>query len=87
MVITQPPDKSHFILPDLGEDHGGVIVELKCVEKIMPIHEAQLLTYLRLAQKTVGLLINFNVAMLRNGIVRKVLSSPSFVSASSASLR
>ncbi|MCH8152576.1 MAG: GxxExxY protein [Planctomycetes bacterium] len=66
---------------------NNVIVELKCVEKIMPIHEAQLLTYLRLAQKTVGLLINFNVAMLRNGIVRKVLSSPSFVSASSAPLR
>ncbi len=65
----------------------SVIVELKCVERIMPIHEAQLLTYLRLARKQVGLLINFNVRMLRDGIVRKVLSNSSTLSASSASLR
>jgi GxxExxY protein len=51
-----------------------VIVELKSVERIMPIHEAQLLTYLRLAEKRVGLLINFNVPVLRRGIVRRVLS-------------
>ncbi|MCH8165878.1 MAG: GxxExxY protein [Planctomycetes bacterium] len=50
-----------------------VIVELKCVERIIPIHEAQLLTYLRLAQKRVGLLINFNVPRLRDGIVRRIL--------------
>ena len=64
-----------------------VIVELKCVERIMPIHEAQLLTYLRLAHKQAGLLINFNVRMLRDGIVRKVLSNSSILSASSAPLR
>jgi GxxExxY protein len=62
-----------------------VVVELKSVEKILPIHEAQLLTYLRLTGKLVGLLINFNVPRLRDGIVRKILSSTS--SATSASLR
>ncbi len=50
-----------------------VVVELKCVDKILPIHEAQLLTYLRLAGKRVGLLINFNVKQLRDGIVRRIL--------------
>jgi GxxExxY protein len=66
---------------------NAVIVELKCDERIMPIHEAQLLTYLRLAHKQAGLLINFNVRMLRDGIVRKVLSNSSILSASSAPLR
>ena len=65
---------------------NAVIIELKCIDKIARIHEAQLLTYLRLAKKTVGLLINFNVPILRDGIVRKVLSS-SCSSATSASLR
>jgi GxxExxY protein len=50
-----------------------VILELKCVEEILPIHEAQLLTYLRLSGKKIGLLINFNVPVLRDGIVRMVL--------------
>jgi GxxExxY protein len=50
-----------------------VILELKSVERIHPIFEAQLLTYMRLLQKPVGLLINFNVPILRSGIVRKVL--------------
>ena len=50
-----------------------VIIELKSVDKIMPIHEAQLLTYLRLAKKRVGLLMNFNVPRLRDGLVRRVL--------------
>ena len=52
---------------------GKVIVELKAVEKILPIHEAQLMTYLRLAGKKVGLLINFNVIRLTDGIIRRVL--------------
>ncbi|MGC1436365.1 MAG: GxxExxY protein [Terriglobales bacterium] len=52
---------------------NAVIVELKSIEQISPIHHAQLLTYLRLAGKKVGLLINFNVAVLKNGIVRRVL--------------
>ena len=47
-----------------------VIVELKCVELLLPIHKAQLLTYLRLANKPLGLLLNFNVVHLREGIKR-----------------
>ncbi|HXB20187.1 MAG TPA: GxxExxY protein [Candidatus Solibacter sp.] len=47
-----------------------VIVELKCVEKILPISKAQLLTYLRLANKPLGLLLNFNVVHMRDGITR-----------------
>jgi len=52
---------------------NAVIVELKSIEQISPIHHAQLLTYLRLSGKKVGPLINFNVAVLKNGIVRRVL--------------
>lgn len=52
---------------------GHVIVELKTVEKILPIHEAQLFTYLRLTGLRVGLLINFNVIALRDGIRRRIL--------------
>lgn len=50
-----------------------VLLELKAVERILPIHEAQLLTYLRLSEKKIGLLINFNVPVLKQGIVRRVL--------------
>ena len=49
-----------------------VIVELKAVESILPIHEAQLLSYLKLSDKRLGLLINFNVVHLKNGIKRMV---------------
>jgi len=51
-----------------------LILELKCVEHLLPIHEAQLLTYLKLTGKRVGLILNFNVSVLtRGGIIRKVL--------------
>jgi GxxExxY protein len=50
-----------------------VILELKCVERIASIHEAQLLTYMKLLGKPVGFIINFNVPTLKAGIVRKVL--------------
>ncbi|NLV41686.1 MAG: GxxExxY protein [Candidatus Hydrogenedentes bacterium] len=50
-----------------------VVVEIKAVSSMEPIHEAQLLTYLRLGGWKVGLLINFNVPLLRDGIVRRVL--------------
>ena len=50
-----------------------IILELKAVEKLLPIHEAQLLTYLRLTGKRVGLLIKFNVPLLTQGIIRRVL--------------
>ena len=53
---------------------GGVlVVELKAVDAILPLHTAQLLTYLRLGGFSTGLLINFNVPLLRQGIVRRVL--------------
>lgn len=50
-----------------------VVLELKCVERILPVHEAQLITYLKLSGMGVGLLINFNVSLLANGIIRRVL--------------
>ena len=50
-----------------------VIVELKAVERVIPVHEAQLLTYMRLTGIRVGLLINFNVPVLKDGIFRRVL--------------
>ena len=50
----------------------AVIVELKTVEDLLPIHKAQLLTYLKASNKRVGLLINFNVPILKNGLKRMV---------------
>ncbi len=50
-----------------------VVVELKAVDCLNDVHDAQLLTYLRLLGKRVGLLINFNVSLLKNGIRRRVL--------------
>ena len=52
---------------------GAVIVEIKAVEIIEPIHEAQLLTYLKLGGWKLGLLINFNVPVLKEGIRRRIL--------------
>lgn len=49
-----------------------LIVEIKAIERLLPIHEAQLLTYLKLANKQLGLLINFNVKSLKDGIKRMV---------------
>jgi GxxExxY protein len=51
---------------------GKLILELKSVEKLMPIHEAQLLTYLKLTKLSLGLLINFNISVLTHGIKRMV---------------
>lgn len=50
-----------------------VVVELKAVERVIPVHEAQLLTYMRLTGIRVGLLLNFNVPVLKDGIYRRVL--------------
>lgn len=50
-----------------------VVVELKSVETLLPLHEAQLLTYLKLTGCKIGLLINFNVPLLKNGLKRMVL--------------
>ena len=50
-----------------------VVVELKAVERVLSVHEAQLLTYLKLTGKRVGLVINFNVSILHRGILRRVI--------------
>lgn len=52
---------------------GTVIIELKCVEKILPVHEAQLYTYLKLSGLKVGLLLNFYTRHLKDGIKRIVM--------------
>jgi len=65
---------------------GRIILELKAIDQLLPIHEAQLINYLKLAHLQVGLLINFNVPILKNGIRRFVnnFSETSALSASSA---
>jgi len=62
-----------FRLDLLVEDKA--ILEVKSVDSLLAVHDSQLLTYLKLAAKPLGLLINFNVAHLRTGIRRRVLSS------------
>ena len=56
-----------FIIEDL------VVVEIKSVERMNPVFEAQLITYLRASQKRVGLLINFNSRLVKDGVTRRVL--------------
>ena len=51
---------------------GNIAVEIKAVESILPVHRAQLVTYLRLKKLPIGLLLNFQVAALRDGIIRVV---------------
>jgi GxxExxY protein len=53
--------------------NGDLIVEIKSIETLLPIHQAQILTYVRLAKIPIGLLINFNVTKLQTGIKRLVL--------------
>ncbi len=71
---------------DLWVEHK-VIVELKAVDRIEPIHRAQLLAYLRLSKQPLGYLINFNVRLLREGLHRLVLNLPEPPSRSSRPLR
>ncbi len=52
---------------------GDVVVEVKSVEVLAPVHDAQVLTYLRLSGRRLGFLINFNVALLKQGIKRMIL--------------
>ena len=59
-----------FIIDHLVEE--AIILELKSIENILPVHEAQLVTYLKLSGKKLGLLINFNVSVLKEGIRRKI---------------
>lgn len=65
---------------------GKLILELKAVEELLPIHEAQLLTYLKLSDKRIGLLINFNVVLLKQGL-RRIVNQLAESSALSAPLR
>ena len=53
-----------------------ILLELKAVERLLPIHEAQVITYLRLSRLPVGLLVNFNVTVLRNGLRRLTADHP-----------
>jgi len=55
---------------------NAIIIENKTVDEIAPIHEAQLLTYLKLRQCSLGFLLNWNVALMKHGIRRKILSVP-----------
>jgi len=71
-IITDQGFRLDFLVEDT------VIVELKSVENVQPVHKKQLLTYLRLAKKPLGLLINFNVPILKNGISRIINSHEVF---------
>ena len=67
--------KGKLICPDLRVDlliDDAIIIELKSVEELKPVHHKQILTYLRLMNKKVGLLINFNVPDLKDGIKRVI---------------
>lgn len=55
---------------------GSVILELKCVEALLPIHQAQLLSYLRRARLRLGLLLNFHVYQLRQGEIKRLRNDP-----------
>ena len=63
--------KTKYKLDLLVEDK--VIIELKSVEKLTPVHEAQLITYLKLTGYRVGFLINFNEKLLTNGVMRRII--------------
>jgi GxxExxY protein len=84
------PIKYKNVLLDCGYKldlvvEDSVIVELKAIEQLLPIHEAQLLSYLRISGKSTGLLINFHVRVLKNGLKRIVNDFPdSAISAHSA---
>jgi GxxExxY protein len=62
--------EKEFIVDLLVEN--SVIIELKAVENLLPVHEVQLVTYLKLADKKLGFLINFNVSLIKIGIHRKI---------------
>ncbi|WP_047450875.1 GxxExxY protein [Alistipes sp. ZOR0009] len=59
-----------FFIDLLVEDK--VVIELKAVEEVLPVHEVQLRTYLKLSEKKLGLLINFHVPILKQGVKRKI---------------
>jgi GxxExxY protein len=82
-VARQVPQPFHYddIVIDAGYRldlivNDGIIIELKAVENLLPIHQAQLLTYLKLSGRTLGFLINFNVSLIKDGIRRLVRNHP-----------
>jgi GxxExxY protein len=66
---------------------GHVVVELKAIESISPIHEAVVLTYLKLSGNSLGLLINFHVAVLKDGVRRYIWREKKRLTAESAEVR
>jgi GxxExxY protein len=79
LVETQVPVSLHFKGKRLNKDYvidilveNEIVVELKAIEALLPIHDAQLLSYLKLSNKKIGLLINFNVTYLKHGFRRFV---------------
>jgi GxxExxY protein len=74
-VIYDGVEIDRALVADLVVE-GRVVLELKSVERVEPVHKKQLLTYLRLLDKRVGLLINFNVALIKDGITRVVNGLP-----------
>ncbi|MCE2960283.1 MAG: GxxExxY protein [Akkermansiaceae bacterium] len=58
---------------------GEIVVELKAVSTLLPVHHAQLMSYMRLKKKRVGLLINFYVPLLKEGISRKIIDYPALI--------
>ena len=71
IIFRNKPVEKEFYIDLLIERE--IIVELKSINEILPIHEAQLITYMQLADVKLGLLINFNVTLLKNGIKRKII--------------
>lgn len=76
-VDRQTPQPVHYddVIIDVGYRidllvNDSVIIELKAVEQVLPIHHAQLMTYLKLSGQTLGFLINFNTVLIKNGIKR-----------------
>jgi GxxExxY protein len=63
---------SHYRLDLIVE--GQVIIELKSIERLLPVHEAQVIAYLKMTQMPIGFLVNFNVPLIRDGIKRLVLT-------------
>ncbi len=79
IVKNQVPVRAYYKGVDLQMDfrldilvNDTVVIELKSVEQLLPVHEKQLLTYLKLADKQLGLLVNFNESYLKKGIKRVV---------------
>ena len=79
MVTTEVPLKIVYKGIEVGEGYridllvnSAVVVEVKAVEKVIPVHEAQVLSHLRLGHYRVGLLMNFHVRHLKQGITRLV---------------